>query len=602
VSLSHYHDLIARKRVSFEARGLSRVPALNAKMFPHQAHSTDFALRTGCAAMFLDTGLGKSLCALDWGRVIVEHTNRPVLMLAPLAVAMQHEREAAKFGIDAKAIREPEEIGGPRVYITNYDRLDRFDASQFGGVILDESSILKSFTGATTRKLISTFAQTPFRLACTATPAPNDHAELGQHSEFLGALSQSQMLVRWFLHDSADTGTWRMKGHAVEDFWNWVASWARCVSKPSDLGFSDDGFVLPEMTMVRHIVEADRSIHAGDEKDGQAKLFRMPETSATSIHREKRLTMNARLDKVYSVVTEDIDEWKMKRAAGLIARMQSTPNGAQIINLSGHGIAHPSKNPERQSAAIPQSDLKKASNTRSVSKAKTTTRSSGINLEPVPSAALQSPAGMAGSTSIIATPVEKSGGFYATDAMSGLGTSAIAPSFSTGPSATSLEEKMPAWVLWCETNDEQLALERMFGDLCISITGSMSSDLKESLHDAWLRGDRPILITKSSIFGYGLNWQHCCNMMFVSLSFSYESFYQAVRRCWRFGQTRPVNVHVAMADTEAAIWDVVSRKSGDHDAMKAEMVKAMSRASHSVREIEDYTPNKKATLPAWMAA
>ena len=466
MSLSSYHELIARKRVTFEARGLSKVPALNSAMFPHQAHSTDFALRTGCAALFLDTGLGKSLCALDWGRVIAEHTNKPVLMLAPLAVAGQHEREAAKFGIDAKAVREPEEIASARVYITNYDRLDKFDAARFGGVILDESSILKSFTGATTRKLISTFAQTPFRLACTATPAPNDHAELGQHSEFLGALSQSQMLARWFLHDSADTGTWRMKGHAVRDFWSWVASWARCVSKPSDLGFSDDGFVLPEMTMVKHIVEADRSIHAGEEKDGQAKLFRMPETSATSIHREKRLTIDARAEKI----------------AGLVAAEPNEP-----------------------------------------------------------------------------------------------------------------------WVIWCDTDYEADALTDRIPH-AVEVRGSMRAEVKEERITAFSTGAAQIIITKPSVAGFGLNWQHCARMAFVGLSFSYESFYQAVRRCWRFGQSRPVNVHVAMADTEAAIWDVVSRKSGDHDAMKREMTLAMKRASRSAREIEDYIPKKKAALPAWIAA
>ena len=466
MSLAEYHELIARKRVTFEPRGLSNVPSLNSAMFPHQHHSTEFALRTGCAALFLDTGLGKSLCALDWGRVIVEETNKPVLMLAPLAVAGQHERESVKFGIDAKAIREADEVGGPRVYITNYDRLDRFDASQFGGVILDESSIIKSFTGQTTRRLIETFRKTPYRLACTATPAPNDHAELGQHSEFLGALSQSQMLVRWFLHDSADTGTWRMKGHAVEDFWNWVASWARCVSKPSDLGFSDDGFILPPMTMTKHVVEADRTTLAGEEKDGQAKLFRIPETSATSIHREKRLTIEARADKIAEIVARE-------------------PN------------------------------------------------------EP--------------------------------------------------------------WVIWCDTDYEADALTDRIPH-AVEVRGSMRPDVKEERITAFSTGAAQIIITKPSVAGFGLNWQHCARMAFVGLSFSYESFYQAVRRCWRFGQMRPVNVHVAMADTEAAIWDVVSRKAGDHDAMKAQMVAAMSRASRSVSEIEDYTPSQKAKLPAWIAA
>lgn len=465
-ALATYHDLIASKRVRFDTSGIAKVPPLNAAMFPHQQHATEFALRNGRAAMFLDTGLGKSLCALDWGRVIVEHTNRPVLMLAPLAVAAQHEREAHKFGIDAKAIREPSEISGARVYITNYDRLDKFDASIFSGVILDESSILKSFTGATTKKLIATFRHTPFRLACTATPAPNDHAELGTHSEFLGALDQSQMLVRWFLHDSADTGTWRMKGHAVEDFWSWVASWARCVSKPSDLGFSDEGFTLPALDVIRHVVAADRGIDAGEEKDGQAKLFRIPETSATSIHREKRLTVEARADRLAEIVAGDAGE---------------------------------------------------------------------------------------------------------------------------------------PWVIWCDTDYEADALTDRIPH-AVEVRGSMRPDVKEERITDFSTGQAQIIITKPSVAGFGLNWQHCARMGFVGLSFSYESFYQAVRRCWRFGQKRPVQAHIAMADTEAAIWDVVSRKAGDHDAMKAQMVAAMARASHAVDQMEDYTPSKKAKLPAWIAA
>ena len=464
MSLAEYHELIARKRVTFEPRGLSNVPSLNSAMFPHQHHSTEFALRTGCAALFLDTGLGKSLCALDWGRVIVEHMNKPVLMLAPLAVAMQHEREANKFGIDAKAVREAEEIGSARVYITNYDRLDRFDASMFGGVILDESSIIKSFTGATTRKLIETFARTPFRLACTATPAPNDHMELGQHSQFIGVMNSNEMLSRWFLADQTNMGKYRVKRAAVRPFWDWVSSWARCVSKPSDLGFSDDGFVLPEMTLVRHVVYADRSLQAGDEKDGQANLFRIPGTSATSIHLEKRLTIDARAEKIAEIVAEE-------------------PN------------------------------------------------------EP--------------------------------------------------------------WVIWCDTDYEADALTDRIPHAA-EVRGSMRADVKEERITAFSTGAARIIITKPSVAGFGLNWQHCARMAFVGLSFSYESFYQAVRRCWRFGQSRPVNVHVAMADTEAAIWDVVSRKSGDHDAMKREMTQAMRRSMKTARVFEDYNPEVTATFPSWI--
>lgn len=464
--MTPYHELIAAKRVTVAPRGLANVPTLNAALKPHQEHVVDFALRQGCAAMFLDTGLGKTLSALDWGRVIVELTNKPVLMLAPLAVAAQHEREAVKFGIDAKAIREPSEMTGARIYITNYERLAKFDASVFAGVVLDESSILKSFGGKTTRLLIDTFKATPFKLACTATPAPNDHAELGQHSEFLGAMSQTQMLVRWFLHDSADTGNWRMKGHAVTDFWNWVSSWARCVSRPSDLGFSDDGYDLAPLNVTHHTVMADRSQDTGAEKDGQARLFRIPDTSATAIHGEKRRTVEARADAI----------------------------AAQVLSEPG---------------------------------------------EP--------------------------------------------------------------WVVWCDTDYEADALTARIPE-GIEVRGSMSPEMKEDRLTAFSTGQARVIITKPSVAGFGLNWQHCARMGFVGLSFSYESYYQAIRRCWRFGQTRPVDVHIACADTEEAIWNVVSRKAGDHEGMKREMAAAMQRAALIVQEQALYQPTKPLQLPNWIAA
>lgn len=464
--MTSYHEKIAAKRMTFEPHGLAKVPDLNPSLNPHQAHVVDFALRQGRSAMFLDTGLGKTFCALEWGRIIVEATNRPVLMLAPLAVGAQHAREAVKFGIDAKAIREPHEITGPRVYITNYERLAKFDPSIFGGVVLDESSILKSFNGKTTAALISGFADTPFRLACTATPAPNDHAELGQHSQFLGVMSQSQMLTRWFLHDSVDTGNWRMKGHAVHDFWNWVASWARCVSMPSDLGFSDDGFVLPELTVTRHKIAADRSTDTGAEKDGQARLFRMPDTSATAIHGEKRKTIDARADLIAERVGQEPGE---------------------------------------------------------------------------------------------------------------------------------------PWVIWCDTDYEADALTaRMpFG---VEVSGSMSPDMKEDRLTAFSTGAERVIITKPSVAGYGLNWQHCARVAFVGLSFSYESYYQAIRRTYRFGQKRQVEVHIACADTEESIWNVVNRKAGDHEAMKREMTAAMRRAVNIVHEQAPYNPTVPNNLPRWIAA
>lgn len=468
--LAPYHDLIASKRVAFAGDGLANIPALNGAMFDHQRHSTEFALRKGRSALFLDTGLGKSLCALDWGRIIVEETNKPVLMLAPLAVAQQHAREAEKFGIDAVVVRSGGEIGAKRIYITNYDRLEKFDASRFAGVILDESSVIKNFTGKTTRALIDTFGKMRFRLACTATPAPNDHTELGTHAEFLGAMRREEMLPIWFINDTMDTGTWRIKGHARESFWSWVASWSRCVSKPSDLGFSDDGFALPELTIIHHEVAADRMVNTGQEGkgklQGQMRLFRIPDTSATSIHGEKRLTINDRADRVASLLAAE-------------------PN------------------------------------------------------EP--------------------------------------------------------------WIVWVDTDYEADAvMSRLPG--AMEVRGSMKVEEKERRLVAFSEGRERVIVTKSVIGGYGLNWQHCARQCFAGISFSYENFYQSIRRSWRFGQKRPVQIHVVCADTERAIWAVVERKSGDHEAMKREMVAAMRRSVAEETSRKIYTPTMEAKLPAWIAA
>jgi len=458
-----YATLIAAKKATFEPRGLAHAPALNSHLFPYQAAATEFLLRQGCGAAFLDTGLGKSLISLDWGRVVVEHSNRPVLMLAPLAVAQQHEREAAKFGIDARSIREPSEVRDARVYVTNYDRLGRFDPSAFSGVILDESSILKSFTGATTRALIRSFAATPFRLACTATPAPNDHMEIGQHSAFLGVMDAPEMLSRWFLSDQTEMGRYRLKRPAVKSFWEWVSSWARCASKPSDLGFTNDGFDMPRLDIKRHVVRADLSLESGED-DGQFRLFRSPQSSATSIHREKRLTCEARAAAVAEIVEAEPDE---------------------------------------------------------------------------------------------------------------------------------------AWVIWVETNEEADAIcARLPG--AVEVRGSMPSDKKEERIVGFSTGQIKWLVSKPSITGFGLNWQHCARTAFMSLSYSYESYYQAIRRFWRFGQSRPVEAHIVLAETEMRLWDVIQRKADDHQSMKAEMCAAMARAMRTSSVLDDYRPTRNVSLPEWL--
>jgi hypothetical protein len=467
MTLQSYRDLIAGKRTAFQPRGFADVDegALPSRLFDHQRHGAAFALRSGSSALFYDTGLGKTGMALVWGDEVVRRTNKPVLMLAPLAVGAQHVEEAAAFGINATQSRDGSAPFDPRIVITNYERLEKVDPSYWGGVILDESSILKSFTGKTTRKLIDAFAKTPYRLCATATPAPNDHTELGQHSHFLGVMASPEMLSRWFIADQTNMGRYRLKKPAIRPFWDWVASWARCVSRPSDLGFSDDGFEMPALNLHRHLVSADRGIDTGEEKNGQIRLFRTPDMSAISIHKEKRLTSDSRAAKLAEIVA--------------------------------------------------------------------------------------------------AEPTEP-------------------------------------WVIWVETDYDAEAVMAAIPE-AVEVRGSMPIEKKEERLQAFARGEIRILLSKPSICGFGLNWQHCARMAFMGLSFSYESFYQAVRRCWRFRQKRAVDVYVVCADTEEAIWQVVSRKAGDHDAMKREMAAAMSRAARASEVLRTYQPNQEARLPAWLA-
>ena len=464
--LRDYEALIAGKRTAFEPAGFDiDEGALPDWLFDHQRHGVAFALRFGSAGLFYDTGLGKTGMELVWGDQVARRTNRPVLMLCPLAVAAQHHAEAEKFGIEATVSRDGSVPASACVAITNYERLDRIDPADWAGVILDESSILKSFTGKTTRKLCEAFSRTPYRLAATATPAPNDHTELGQHADFLGVMRAPEMLARWFIADQANMGRYRLKRPAVRPFWDWVASWGRCVSKPSDLGFDDAGFDMPPLHLERHVVEADRCVDAGvDRKDGQFSLFRMPDMSATSVHREKRLTSRARAQMLAHIVSGEPDE---------------------------------------------------------------------------------------------------------------------------------------PWIVWVETDYDADAVRAVLPD-AVEVRGSMTVEMKEERLRAFSDGSVRVLLTKPSIAGFGLNWQHCARMAFMGLSFSYEAFYQAVRRCWRFRQVREVRAHVVCADTEEAIWRVVNRKAGDHDAMKIEMTAAMSRAAVSSRVYQTYRPEQEARLPAWL--
>lgn len=316
--LAEYRAFIASRAPAMQKSGFDPRP-INIAAKAHQVAVLNFALDRGKSAAFLDTGLGKSFIELEFARQCAEETGKPSIILTPLAVAGQMVREGQKFGIDARQIREQDQVGAG-VMVANYERLAKLDPSSFGAIILDESSILKSYASKMRVMIQDAFIDTPFKLAATATPSPNDHTELGNHAEFLGVMRQQEMLSKWFINDTATASQdWRLKGHAVEDFWQFVASWSRCATLPSDLGGDDAGYILPDVDRRVHSVEADRM-----ENIAQGMLFRIPEMSATSFHEEKRLTIKQRCDLAADLATHDkpVTVWcETNEESAMLAKM-----------------------------------------------------------------------------------------------------------------------------------------------------------------------------------------------------------------------------------------------------------------------------------------
>lgn len=452
--IPEYAKFLATKTPRAQPTGVEPA-SFPSHLFDFQQACVDFALRQGRSGLFLDTGLGKTRCQLEWAAQAARASNGRALILTPLAVARQIEREGLALGYQMRVIREQSEAG-EGVNVCNYDRLDKIDPSAFGAVSLDESSILKSFTGKTTRALIEAFAGHRFKMAATATPAPNDHMELGQQCEFLSIMPSNEMLMRWFVADQTQMGRYRLKGHAADSFWDWMASWARMASTPEDLGFDGSRYVLPAMKVIRHRASGDVRAPAGS-------LF-IQELSATNIHDVKRQTAEARAD--------------------------------AVATLAGAG--------------------------------------------------------------------------------------------------------REAWVIWCDTDYEADALAKRIPE-AVEVRGSHPVDKKEERLAAFADGSARVLITKPSICGYGLNWQHCARMAFVGRSFSYEAWYQAVRRCWRFGQKREVEAHIIVAEGEEQIGRVIDRKADDHSTMKRQMATAMRRTTtKKSAQRAAYVPSHKGRLPAWL--
>ena len=426
--VTEYQEFLRSKERTNIFKGID-ANNINPMLYDFQKEIVRWACRKGRAAIFADCGLGKTPMQLEWARIV----SGDVLIFAPLAVSVQTKREGEKFGIDVNICRDDSDVK-PGINITNYERLEKFDASMFRGVVLDESSILKSYMGKYKRELVSRFKDTEFKLACTATPSPNDHMEILNHSAFLGYLESHEALAIWFINNANEMGSYRLKKHAVKDFWKWVSSWAVSLSKPSDIGdFDDSRFILPPLNIVEKIIKVDPI--AGRE---EGNLFRMPSMNATSFHKEKRLTADDR------------------------AKLASE------IALSTAG------------------------------------------------------------------PV----------------------------------------MVWCDTNYEADALKKYLPGI-MEIRGNDKNEKKESGAMAFISGDERVLISKPSIFGFGLNFQHCNTVIFCGINYSYESFYQATRRFWRFGQINPVDVYVILGDTEKNILNIIKEKEAKFGDLKKNMYDAM---------------------------
>jgi hypothetical protein len=407
---------------------------LNGYLFPFQKFIVKRALKAGKYAIFADCGLGKTLMQLSWAEKVAIQTNKKVLVLAPLVVVEQTKREAVKFGIPIEFIDAD-----------NYEQLNNIDAYSYGGVVLDESSILKNFEGETKKLILEKFKHTPYKLACTATPSPNDPMELGNHSEFLDVMSRNEMLAMYFVHDGGETAKWRLKGHATKLFYQFIGTWAIMLNKPQDIGFEMVGYALPKLTLIEKQIITD--------KRDNGILFNNTAISATNFNQELRLTKEQRLNEVVNIV-------------------KSKPNENFII--------------------------------------------------------------------------------------------------------------------WIKQNEEGELLKKLLPE-AVEVKGSDTNEWKKEKLLGFAKNEFKILITKTKIASFGMNFQNCRNQIFASLDFSFEGLYQAIRRSYRFGQKEEVNIYLITTDTMANVIDSINKKQKQFEIMQDEMSKAINEnLKGNTMQVSDY--------------
>jgi len=403
---------------------------LNKNLFPFQEFIVKRALKAGKYAIFADCGLGKTLMQLSWAEQVTNYTNKPVLILAPLAVVEQTIKEGLKFNIEVNQLKS--DVFGLGIYITNYEQLENINCNQFSGIVLDESSILKNFEGSIKKLIIESFSHTPYKLACTATPSPNDPMELGNHSEFLDVMSRNEMLAMYFIHDGGETAKWRLKGHAIKLFYQFIGSWAIMLNKPQDIGFTMNGYDLPSLNLI------DKQIVTQKRDNGE--LFNDAIISATNFNTELRISKIERLDEVVNII-----------------------NSKQNENF----------------------------------------------------------------------------------------------------------------IIWIKQNEEGELLKKLLPD-AIEVKGSDTNEWKKDKLLGFANNEFRILITKTKIASFGMNYQNCRNQIFASLDFSFEGLYQAIRRSYRFGQKEEVNIYLITTDTMANVKQAINNKQKQFEIMQDEMAKAIN--------------------------
>lgn len=454
-----YSEFLDKKHITAQNCGFDPEESTNCSMaFEWQNDIWRWALRKGRAALFEDCGMGKTLQQLMWAKSVSEHTGKPVVIFAPLAVCEQTIREAEKFGLLC------EKYGSGPVQIINYERMEHVEMKNFGGVVLDESSILKNFTSRTKQYLCEACACVPFRLCCTATPSPNDYTELGNHAEFLGVMSRTEMLATFFVHDGGDTSSWRLKGHAQKAFFEWLASWACCITSPADIGYSTQGYDLPELVTDHVEVKSENM----EDADGQMRLC--------------------------APATQTLNERRAARRESIGVRVQKA---AEIVNSSKE-----------------------------------------------------------------------------------------------------------QYLVWCDLNDESGDLRAAIPD-AVEVRGTDTTEHKTRAMMDFSNEKVRCLVSKPSIAGWGMNWQQCHNMIFVGLSDSFEAYYQAIRRCWRYGQEEKVRVTIITSEAEGAVLENIRRKQEDARKLTKELaehtkeiIKADMNATKKMTE--EYDARLHMIVPAWL--